>query len=158
MDSTTAEGVKVKEFGTPAVYAIYVSEKDPVQMVMAPGESAKLGDYTVKVLAVTAETATVELVSKTGAVTKKVLGPLNHETEEYLPTDHVNKANMIVRPKTDEVQVFRWTCSAFLSVMAKSPYWAISMCSGLPTATSGRLTRGSRFAPTPEAPVRSISS
>ena len=105
VDSTTAEGVKVKEFGTPAVYAIYVSEKDPVQMVMAPGESAKLGDYTVKVLAVTAETATVELVSKTGAVTKKVLGPLNHETEKYLPTDHVNKANMIVRPKTDEVQV-----------------------------------------------------
>ena len=105
VDSTTAEGVKVKEFGTPAVYAIYVSEKDPVQMVMAPGESARLGDYTVKVLAVTAETATVELVSKTGAVTKKVLGPLNHETEKYLPTDHVNKANMIVRPKTDEVQV-----------------------------------------------------
>ena len=105
VDSTTAEGVKVKEFGTPAVYAIYVSEKDPVQMVMAPGESAKLGDYTVKVLAVTADTATVELVSKNGVVTQKVLGPLNHETEKYLPTDHVNKANMIVRPKTDEVQV-----------------------------------------------------
>lgn len=105
VDSTTADGVKIKEFGTSAVYSIYLSAKDPVQMVMAPGESAKLGDYTVKVLAVTAETATVEMVSKTGVVTKKVLGPLNHETEKYLPTDHVNKANMIVRPKTNEVQV-----------------------------------------------------
>lgn len=105
VDSTTPDGVKVKEFGTPAVYAIYISAKDPVQMVMAPGESSKLGDYTVKVLEVTAETATVELVSKTGVVTKKVLGPLNHETEKYLPTDHVNKANMIVRPKTNDVQV-----------------------------------------------------
>ena len=36
---------------------------------------------------------------------KKVLGPLNAETAKYLPTDHVNKAKMLVRPKSNEVQV-----------------------------------------------------
>jgi hypothetical protein len=105
VESTTAEGVKVKEFGTPAVPAIYVTDKDPVQLLLGTGEAYKLGDYTVKVLAVGKDTATIELQSKDGTVTKKVLGPLNHETEKYLPTDHLSRGKMIMRSAANEVQV-----------------------------------------------------
>lgn len=105
VESTTADGVKVKEFGTPANPAVYLSDKDPVELVLGPGESGMVGGYTVKVVAVTAETATVELTAKDGAVTKKVLGPFNHETEKYLPTDHVARAKMLVRSAAGDVQV-----------------------------------------------------
>lgn len=105
VESTTAEGVKVKEFGTPAVYAIYVTEKDPVSLVLAPGETGKVGEYIVKVLSVSKETATVELTSPVGVVTQKVLGPYNHETEKYLPTDFVARSKMLVRPAANDVQV-----------------------------------------------------
>ena len=105
VESTTADGVKVKEFGTPAVTAIYVSDKDPVQLLLGPGDTGKVGDYTVKVTTVTKDSATVEIVSKEGIVTKKVLGPLNHETEKYLPTDNVARAKMLVRSQSNDVQV-----------------------------------------------------
>ncbi len=105
VESTTAEGVKLKEFGTPAISAIYTSEKDPVSLLLASGETGKVGDYTVKVLSVSKDSATVELVSSEGVVTKKLLGPLNHETEKYLPTDHVTRAKMLVRSATNDVQV-----------------------------------------------------
>lgn len=105
VERTTPEGVKVKEFGTPAVTAIYVSAKDPVQLVLGPGEAGKVGEYTVKVTEVTKDSAAIDLVSKDGTVTKKVLGPLNHETEKYLPTDHVARAKMLVRPSANDVQV-----------------------------------------------------
>lgn len=105
VDSTTKEGVQVKEFGTPAVYAIYVTEKDPVSLTLAVGETGKVGDYTVKVTEIGKESAAVELTSPAGMVTKKVLGPLNHETEKYLPTDHAARAKMLIRPETNDVQV-----------------------------------------------------
>ena len=105
VEKMTAQGVQVKEFGTPAVTAIYVTEKDPVSLVLAPGESGKIGDYTVKVLSVSSESASVELISPSGTVTQKVLGPFNHETEKYLPTDHVTRAKMLVRPAANDVQV-----------------------------------------------------
>lgn len=105
VESTTAEGAKVKEFGTSATTAVYLSDKDPVELVLGPGETGKVGDYTVKVVALTAETATVELIAKDGTVTKKILGPFNHETEKYLPTDHVNRAKMLVRSAAGDVQV-----------------------------------------------------
>lgn len=105
VEKTTAEGVQVKEFGTPAITTIYVTEKDPVSLILAPGESGKVGEYTVKVLSVSNESASVELTSPDGKVIQKVLGPFNHETEKYLPTDHVTRAKMLVRPATNDVQV-----------------------------------------------------
>ena len=105
VDSTTAEGVKVKEFGTAAVSALYVSDKDPVTLVLAPGETGKVGEYTVKVGSVNKDSAAVELISPAGVVTKKVLGPYNSETGKYLPTDHVARAKMLVRSAASDVQV-----------------------------------------------------
>ncbi|QGP94015.1 hypothetical protein MGLY_34400 [Neomoorella glycerini] len=105
VDEVTTGGAKVKEFGTGAINWMLLTEKDPVEMVLGPGETATLGDYTVKVTEVTANSATVELIAKDGTVTKKVLGPVTPEVLKYLPADEVNRNKMVVRPAKEDVQV-----------------------------------------------------
>lgn len=105
VESTTMEGVKVKEFGSPRITTVYLTEKDAVELLLGQGEKAKVGDYTVTVIALGNNTATLELTSKNGKVTRKTLGPVNNETMRYLPADHLTRAQMLVRPEANDVQV-----------------------------------------------------
>ncbi|EAX48280.1 hypothetical protein TcarDRAFT_2230 [Thermosinus carboxydivorans Nor1] len=105
VDEVSKNSVKVKEFATGAFNWMLITDKDPVEMVLAPGETAALGNYTVKVVNITASTATVELIDKDGFVTRKVLGPVTPETMKYMPADELNRNKMIMRSYDDEVQV-----------------------------------------------------
>ncbi|MEW6661122.1 MAG: hypothetical protein ACOY9Y_01750 [Bacillota bacterium] len=105
VEELTAQGAKVKEFATGAINWMLITEKPPVEMLLAKGESAALGGYTVKVTEITADSAAVELVAKDGTTTKKVLGPVNAETMKYLPADEITRNQMVLRPAKEDVQV-----------------------------------------------------
>lgn len=105
VEEVTAEGAKVKEFATGAINWMLLTEKDPVEMVLGKGETATLGDYTVKVTDITADSVSVELIAKDGTVTKKVLGPVTPEVVKYLPADEINRNKLVLRPAKEDVQV-----------------------------------------------------
>lgn len=105
VDEVTAEGAKVKEFATGGLNWILLTEKAPAEMLLAKGEQAALGNYSVKVADVSGNSAEVELVAKDGTVTKKVLGPLTDEVLKYLPAEEVSRNKLIVRPAKEDVQV-----------------------------------------------------
>lgn len=105
VDKGNDKMIHLKEFGTPAVENAYITDKDVVELVLAPGETGKVGEYTVKVTDVKKDTATVELVSKDGVVTKKVLGPFNEKNKQYLPTDHIARTKMLVKSESKDAQV-----------------------------------------------------
>lgn len=101
----TAEGAHVKEFATGAIVYSLLTEKPAVEMKLGKGEKATLGDYTVSVTDISKDSASVELTSKDGKVTKKVLGPLTEDSMKYLPADELTRNNLVVRPENDAVQV-----------------------------------------------------
>lgn len=105
VDEITAEGAKVKEFGTGAMNWLLVSQKKPIEMKLAKGEQASLGDYTVKVLDVANNSATVELVAKDGTTAKKTLGPVTDELMTYLPTEEISRNKLVVRSAKEDVEV-----------------------------------------------------
>ncbi|GAB6174308.1 hypothetical protein JCM15765_37860 [Paradesulfitobacterium aromaticivorans] len=104
-DNVTAEGAHVKEFATGAIDWMLLSDKPAVEMLLAKGEKATLGDYTVTVMDLTSNSATVELTSKDGKVTKKSLGPLTNESFKYLPADPIVRNTLSVRSEKEDVQV-----------------------------------------------------
>lgn len=104
-DKVTAESAHVKEFATGAIVYSYVTEKPAVEMLLGKGEKGTLGDYTVSVTDVTKNSASIELTSKDGKVTKKVLGPLTDDSMKYLPADEITRNSLVVRPETNDVQV-----------------------------------------------------
>ncbi len=106
VDEVSATGAKVKEFGTGAVKWLLITETDPVEPLLGAGESVNAGDYTVKVLDVTANSAKVNLKNnKTGKEMTRELGPLTQELLTYMPVDEVNRGKLLFRPETDDIQV-----------------------------------------------------
>lgn len=101
----TAEGAHVKEFATGAIQYSLLTEKPAVEMLLGKGEKATLGDYTVTVTDITKDSAAVELISKDGKVTKKVLGPLTDDSFKYLPADELTRQLLVVRPEKNDIQV-----------------------------------------------------
>lgn len=80
--------VKLKEFATPSINSISFTYKKPKEQLMAAGDTAKLGRFTLQCVNVDEEARTVELniMDKSGAiVAHKVLGPLDAATEALLP-------------------------------------------------------------------------
>jgi hypothetical protein len=103
VDKATAKGAHVVEFGTGNMYEVLLSDKAPVEMLLGKGEKGNLGDYTVNVTDITANTASVELTGKDGKVTKKVFGPLTEDLMEYLPADEIARQKLIVRSEKEDV-------------------------------------------------------
>ncbi|WP_461208614.1 hypothetical protein [Desulfocurvus sp. DL9XJH121] len=79
--------VKIKEFGTPSIQGISFTYTTPKGVALGPGQSAKLGAYTLRCAALDAKAGTVslELVGADGAVAAKVVGPLDDAAKELLP-------------------------------------------------------------------------
>lgn len=105
VDEVTAQGAKVKEFATGAMNWVLVTEKKPVEMKLAKGEQAQLGEYVVKVNEVTNKSATVELVAKDGTTTQKTLGPVTDELLTYLPTEEISRNKLAVKSAKEDVEV-----------------------------------------------------
>lgn len=105
VDKVTAESAHVKEFATGAIQYSFLTEKPASEMLLGKGEKTTLGDYTVTVTDITENSASVELTSKDGKVTKKVLGPLTEDSFKYLPADELTRNTLVVRPENNDVQV-----------------------------------------------------
>ena len=85
---TGSNFVKIKEFGTPSIEAISFTYKKPKKKLMAKGETAKIGDYTLVCTDVNKSEGTVSLEIKEASgkiLATKQLGPLNAEMREILP-------------------------------------------------------------------------
>jgi hypothetical protein len=80
--------VEVAEMGTPGMNEFTYTYKKPKRKELGIGDTAKVGDYTVKLLAVDKEALTVELalMDKGGnIVEQKTMGPLDQELYDTLP-------------------------------------------------------------------------
>lgn len=81
---------RLKEFGTPSIEAITFTYQEPKEASLAPGQSAKLGKYTLRCQALDAVKKTVSLVllDEDGRqVAAKTLGPLDEAALALLPQD-----------------------------------------------------------------------
>lgn len=100
------KATKVKEFGTGAANWIALTDKDPAKGMLAAGQSLKGGDYEVKVLEVTANSARVSLTNtKTGKSVSKNLGPLTADMLAYLPVDELNREKLVLRAADGRAEV-----------------------------------------------------
>jgi hypothetical protein len=80
--------VKLKEFATPSIEAISFTYNKPREKLMGPGDTARLGDFTLRCVHVdeAARTVGVEIIDSSGAVVaSKVLGPLDQAAVDLLP-------------------------------------------------------------------------
>lgn len=72
-----ANSIRMAEMGTPALQKFYYTYTEPTQVKLAPGETAKLGAYTIEVLDADEESTTVSVEVRDGAgkvVQTKALG------------------------------------------------------------------------------------
>ena len=99
--------MRIKEFGTPLIQNIQYTYTEPKRVLLGEGESARLGDGTVKVIGMdeAAGTVTVEIADKDGKAETKVLGPLNEQARNLLPQhqDIVNRLQLVAGPLNDRV-------------------------------------------------------
>lgn len=80
--------VKLKEFATPSIEAISFTYNKPREKLLAPGETAKLGDFILRCVNVDeqAQRVEVEILDQSGAVVaSKILGPLDQAAIDLLP-------------------------------------------------------------------------
>ncbi|MGE4274361.1 MAG: hypothetical protein AB7E31_16110 [Desulfitobacterium sp.] len=104
-DYVTKDGAHVNEFATGAIVDTYLTEKPAIELRIGKGEKSNVGDYTVTVTELTQNSATVQLTSKDGKVTEKVLGPLTDDSMTYLPADELTRNALVMRPEKNDVQV-----------------------------------------------------
>lgn len=99
--------MRIKEFGTPIIKNVQYTYTEPKRVLLGPGETAPMGDYTLTVTAVdpAAGIVSVDVADKNGRVESKVLGPLNDEARKLLPQhqDVVNTLQFVVGPENDRV-------------------------------------------------------
>jgi hypothetical protein len=106
VDEVSAKGAKIKEFGTGALDWLLLTEKDPVEALLGPGEKITVGDYTLEILAVTGNSAKVKLTNtKTNAEMTRELGPVTQELLTYMPVDEVGRQKLLFRPDANDIQV-----------------------------------------------------
>jgi hypothetical protein len=104
VDEVTADSVHLVDAGTGAINWMWLSEADPVELVLGAGETAALGDYTVEVVAVDTEakTADVQILDSAGeVVAEKSFGPLVDELYDFLPEDPVDRAKVTLSYEDD---------------------------------------------------------
>lgn len=70
MDSLSATEARIKEFVTVSTSKALISPNDPVIGLYGKGDTIKIGNATVEVTDITADTATVKITDKQGTVTK----------------------------------------------------------------------------------------
>lgn len=106
-DEVSESGVKLKEWGTGWIDWLLFSTSAPKTVKLGVGESAKIGDFTIKVTGVkeTAGVVGVAILDGNGKVlASKSLGPLTTETRRYLPEDQLARETMMLRYE-DQIQV-----------------------------------------------------
>lgn len=116
--------VKIKEFGTPSIKSMSYTYKKPRGVVLKPGKSIKLGQYTLTCLATdpVAKTASLSIKNKSGEVVASKTLSLDQETLDLLPQyqkaaakvqlihDNVQAELDIRRPfKDNKVRLFLYT-------------------------------------------------
>lgn len=102
--------MRIKEFGTPSIKNVRYTFTAPARKALAAGQTAPLGDGSVRVDAVNAKdgTVTVSMLDKAGSVTEtRTLGPLNDQTRELLPQHQriVNTLQMVTGSADSQVLV-----------------------------------------------------
>lgn len=104
VDEVTDFGAHVVDAGTGAINWLWLSEQEPVEMVLGADESMELGDFTVQVVAVDPEarTADVQILDGSGeVVAEKTLGPLVDELYNFLPEDELARAQLTLSSGDD---------------------------------------------------------
>lgn len=80
--------VEIEEMGTPGMDNFTVTYKKPEKLVLKPGDSAAVGDYTLQLTAIDAEVKTVSVVLSDGSgnvVAEKTYGPIDQDLLSTLP-------------------------------------------------------------------------
>lgn len=99
--------MRIKEFGTPIIKTFEFTYVEPKRHLLGEGESAKIGDYTLTVTSVSADSGIVGLsvTDKSGKTENKQIGPLNSDTRKLLPQhqDIVNTLQFVVGPQENRV-------------------------------------------------------
>jgi len=98
----TPDFVEVAEMGTPGMDEFTITYKKPKKLTMKVGDTAPVGEYTLRLASINPGAKTVKLVltDKAGAVVaKKVLGPLTEELYGTLPQygPSQKKINMVYK-------------------------------------------------------------
>lgn len=129
--------MRIKEFGTPIIQNIQYTYTEPKRVLLGAGESAKLGDGTVTVVAFDemAGTVTVEITDKDGKAESRVLGPLDEHAHNLLPQhqDIVNKLQFVDRARS--------TIRVMAEMVLKSPLRTARSLCGLMSISSTSRTK-----------------
>lgn len=105
-EEITSDSFTIKEFATAALQHIYVTEEEPLKMDLALGETEQVGDWTVEVLDIAENTATVSMTHlESGEVVEKEFGPLTPENTARIPADEVKRHLFTLMPDSEDVLV-----------------------------------------------------
>lgn len=98
IESSTPTEVKVKELVTVSTTKALISPNDPIMGLYGKGDSFKVGNATVKVTAVGADNATVEVTDGKGTVTKTI--GIKDADRKIFPSSRVVCQGMMVQSKS----------------------------------------------------------
>ena len=102
----TSNEVEVKEFGTPSITSLWISDSPVMGKAFAAGEIVKIGDATVKIEAVGKDSAKVSLTDKAGTtITREFTDLLNPNAGDYLPGTAIEREKYQMATADDKVYV-----------------------------------------------------
>lgn len=105
-DTASDQEISIKEFGTPSLTRIWLSDAPRVTGAYAKGDKAKVGDCTVEVLSVSPEEVSLRLTDASGKNQEKTFSKLNDKTlTEYLPSSAYDRARFQMNSADGKVSV-----------------------------------------------------
>jgi hypothetical protein len=96
VDEVSADKVHLVDAGTGAIDWLWLTETEPVESILGPGDTMRLGKYQLRVAEVDTKkkTADVRIFEGTKLVAGKTLGPVTKDLYDYLPEDPLARAKL----------------------------------------------------------------